>query len=309
VKDLLMSFSLTSPLLLPYWEALEIASLFIVWVGVFGEYKAERMKSPYNPTSFPELESKKKRRESLWGAVLISGLAMEALASIFVLVISNKEIAGLKNQTEVLRQQNDELEAKTRARRITLEQQETFIILTRDVPKIPIKVCVGMADNETEIYAEQIRDMLDAAGFGFTNKSDGIIRDARVYLKEKIESSDYYSNFWKGLANQTLSPPYHDPDSDVIIIGNSTNYSDGKMGMPKGIELPFDIGSWGWQQAKTFTNQDGTYLIFEIANVSELPAVFDMGLNQIQIRCYEANSKFFLNPGEWGIFVQEKIHR
>jgi hypothetical protein len=107
-----MSFSLTSSASLPYWEALEIVSLFVVWVGVFGEYKSEREKSPFNPTNFLALESKKEGHKKFWGWVLISGLALEAVASIFVLVISNKEIAGLNKEAADERLKAAQLEAQ-----------------------------------------------------------------------------------------------------------------------------------------------------------------------------------------------------
>jgi hypothetical protein len=153
-----MSFWLTSPSSLPYWDALEIVSLVFVWVGVWGEYKAERMKSPYNPTNFPALETEKKKVGAFFWRVLLLGLSAEAVASIFIMVISNKEIAELNLE-------NSKLKTKLQQRTINKEKTENFIFLTEKIPKIPIRVAIGANKDEVVSYAWQIRQMLNQAHF------------------------------------------------------------------------------------------------------------------------------------------------
>jgi len=55
---------------------------------------------------------------------------------------------------------------RLKARTITDEQKNRFILLTRDFPKVPVKVFVGLEDYETLHYAQRIREMLDSAGYG-----------------------------------------------------------------------------------------------------------------------------------------------
>jgi hypothetical protein len=72
----------------------------IVWLGVWGEYKAEKLKSPlnptgFNPTNFSALEHpKKKKYEAIAWGILLGGLAAEAVTSVFVLV-TNMAFASL----------------------------------------------------------------------------------------------------------------------------------------------------------------------------------------------------------------------
>jgi hypothetical protein len=167
-----MSFWLTSPSSLPFWDTLEIVSLVIVWIGVWGEYKAERIKSPYNPTNFPALESKKKKIGAIFWGILLSGLAAEAVASIFIMVVSNKEISELNNE-------NLKLQAKLQPRTINVLQMEEFKAFMGSVVKIPIKISVGQEGFDTETYAKQMRDMFTYAGFKTPPDSGpwGVFRD------------------------------------------------------------------------------------------------------------------------------------
>jgi len=77
----------------------------------------------------------------------------------------------LSNQQEQFQALNNKLLEVINARaprRINLDQRNNFIVLLSDshVSKIALPVVVGNNDSETENYAEQFREMLNAAGFG-----------------------------------------------------------------------------------------------------------------------------------------------
>jgi hypothetical protein len=317
-----------------------IGALVVLWgLKIGGD--AEKLLPPtdFKEDIFGDIVKRYKAKMDFGHEIIMVGVAIEAICALAVCIISGLENADLKDkstasnleakQAEIIAGQANEraakiesnnlvlqanlleLEAKTKARRITLEQKEEFIKITKNYPKIPVKVCVGMADSETLVYADQIRDMLDAAGFGFTNKAEGIVRNDTVYETDKIKSSDFYTNYFNEIAHGVAEDPSQGPDNDVIIIGYSTNYSDGKDGFNKGVELPFD---WNFRLSQLpypqfITNNFGVNFIFTNTTISGLPLCFIMDFRAIQIKGYQANTKLFLNPGEWGVFVKQKIHR
>jgi hypothetical protein len=99
------------------------------------------------------------RFESIGFGVLVIGLAIELFGSFVADALHEQQV-------EVLRKANDELEAAARDRTISEVQSNLFMVLTKDFPKTDIKVTVGLCDYETQRYAQQIRTMLSAAGYG-----------------------------------------------------------------------------------------------------------------------------------------------
>jgi len=79
---------------------------------------------------------------------------------------SDHEAAVLMAKVEELRKSNLELEAKLQHRQITLEQRGKFIAFLKNAPKAPIVVLHGSGEGEVISYSNQIREMLDAAGYG-----------------------------------------------------------------------------------------------------------------------------------------------
>ena len=70
------------------WDAIEIASLIVVIVGVGGEYIADIFKVPKDRT--------RRRQTMAWaGAILLIGLAVELMATGRTVILSGKQIASL----------------------------------------------------------------------------------------------------------------------------------------------------------------------------------------------------------------------
>src|SRR5438067_505814 len=129
--------SLFSTSALWFWEAVEIWGAIIVTAGVVGEYVA-------NFTKIPKGRAHKTRLEKRSTLTLIFGLAVELVGLVLTMTISNTEVAGLQKETAALQHANLELKAKMRPRRITPEQEKNFISLCASLPKMPIKVIVGV---------------------------------------------------------------------------------------------------------------------------------------------------------------------
>src|SRR5437016_2485186 len=66
---------------------------------------------------------------------------------------------------------------------------------------MPIKIIIGASDNETEIFASQVRHLLDESGFG--GEGAEIVRDSTLYLTKEIGNTD--------------------PADDIMLIRNDTN--------------------------------------------------------------------------------------
>jgi hypothetical protein len=273
-----MSLSFTSPSSLPAWEILEIISLVIVWVGVFGEYKAERMKSPYNPTNFPPLESAKKKTEARFGRILVTGLALELVASIFVLTISNKEIAGLRQETEALRHDNELLVKTFQSRRITTQQQRDFNSFVENMPKVPVKVFMGLYDSETINFGLQVRRLLDESGYG-TGKSNDIISIGRVAWAHNIGTSVPFAPL------------------KIVFIGNPN-----ETNIVGGLIFASHTNGTGYVAFRGHTN--------DLTNIFRAPAVINEAFNRIGMTPSMVITNNFYDqlthPGDWGLFIVEK---
>lgn len=185
--------ALTSPSWLPFWESMEAASIIIVGFGCWGEGWADRHKfnEPVRSILFAGETLKHKWERRFW-LMVVWGLVLELVAFSFAFKASNNEIL--------------ELQAKLQPRQITTKQVTNFIFLTEKIDKIPIKICVGEADQETETYAYQIRCMLSQAGFKLDSSASlfGITR---------------YPNF------RMVTPIAATKDPTVFLITSNTNFA------------------------------------------------------------------------------------
>ena len=119
------------------------------------------------------------------------------------------ESNNLSLQTNVL-SLSIELEQLKQPRTITIEQITNFIILTKNFPKVPIRVLINSRNSEVLSYAVQVRAMLNQANF---NPPEDDAKD-----REGIHE---YPNafFYKTLTDtNTLA--------DVIIILGGVNDAD-----------------------------------------------------------------------------------
>jgi hypothetical protein len=244
-----MSFSLTSPSLLPVWEILDVVGLAVVWIGAYGEYKADQLKTPFNPSNFSEFESHKKKWVKRWGVVLIVGLALETMTSIFVMAASNKEIAQLdsarvelEHKVEELRKENLELEAIVQPRTITDTQKGIFILSLMPLRSSPsfkdkvVAVEVQQSDFEAFVYAKQITNLLIQAGVpveldaGLSLFSDGPVSGLRFLLRDSSplppEAEAICSAFSKAgivskICDTSLTTNMHQKNAIFVIVVGS----------------------------------------------------------------------------------------
>ncbi|MGA2854015.1 MAG: hypothetical protein ABSE90_07800, partial [Verrucomicrobiota bacterium] len=81
------------------------------------------------------------------------------------------------------------LERLKQPRIISVEKEKRFILLCKEMPKMPIKIIVGFNDNEAEVFAEQVRQTLDEAGFG--GPDAGIYRDSTLFMTTPIGTTGF----------------------------------------------------------------------------------------------------------------------
>jgi len=205
---------------LKFWEFVSEFGFIMVIVGVVGEGTElvvkwiERRKGKATaPTKVRWLLPV----ETLSFAILVVGLGMEFLGSHNAMRIAdaqnvrlnglasaaNERAANTESNNLVLRSNVVALELKIQPRTITGIQQEKFIKLLTNVPKCPIRIHCGNVDNETKIYASQLRGMLDAAGY---NASDGVVFDlgnrVTTFHFSGVELDCVITNL------QNISPPF-----------------------------------------------------------------------------------------------------
>jgi len=107
------------------------------------------------------------------------------------------------------------LEDRAKDRTISDVQSNLFILLTKDLPKAPIKVFVGVEDNETDRYAQKIRLMLCASGYG----TDDIIRMPGGLILDRPEALGLFSS------NSVAFFVYGDPKHGVFIYSGDFGYA------------------------------------------------------------------------------------
>lgn len=185
-----------SSLLFNCWEfATRHPGILLVLLGVAGEVVFD----------WKEMKGRLAWAKRLSALVLIAGLILEFSEA----AKSDNEVADTKERTAlvesnnlVLRSNVVALELKIQPRTITGIQREKFIKLLTDVPKCPIRIHCGNVDNETRNYANQLRGMLDAAGYNATN---GVVFD----LGNRVTTSHFSGvDLQCVITNlQNISPP------------------------------------------------------------------------------------------------------
>ena len=181
------------------------------WVGeVFGKSYRRRITSLVkfiHPRILPF--------EAVGFGLLFAGLAIELAGSFEAERLQSMENLGLQKKVEVLRAANDKLEEAAKDRIISNVQSNLFILLVKDLPKIPIKVIVGIEDYETDRYARQIHQLLDAAVYG-GNQEDIIRLPGGLVLDSPTAFGQFSTN--------ALAFIVHGPHNGIFIYtGNRTN--------------------------------------------------------------------------------------
>jgi hypothetical protein len=291
-------------LLLVSWRSFGDWGFKLVIIGVIGEVLAaivEFISEKFFQKFFEKWKPRLRLIEIISVGVLIFGLAMEYKGhkeETHILDLDNATLnakagdaieraaniesnnVALSLKVEELRSANITLELKLQPRRITAQQRDKFIELLKDSPKCPVKIIVGREDDETETFARQIRETLDAAGYG-TGKDDDITR--LPYLS-------------------SASPIGGVMDAPIEISFFGTNAE------------PINAESINWPGLKViFDKTTKKVIVAALPNdVNGVPGLIINAFGKIGINPgVESNaastSSFDLKPGEWCIFIPQKF--
>lgn len=221
-----------------FWAdvVLSVAGGLIVYWGLSVEKKAEKFMPPadFRPDIFEDvIKLQKSELERGW-RILMTGIVVEVVAALGISIISGLEIADLTDQAsianddakkavkeavaaklqigqigitnaqlslqiEALRSNNLALELKLQPRIITPTQITNFIFLTEKIPKFPIRVSVGDANNETFQFALQIRGLLNKAGYEVPD-SDKNSLNGIFPIPNGVLWDDIFTDKWTDIA-------------------------------------------------------------------------------------------------------------
>ena len=183
----------------------------IVWWGLSIEKKAEKLLPPadFKPDIFDNIVERQKKEVERGWRILMTGIVVEVFAAFGISVISGLEIADLKvkaaganfeakqaekeagQANERAAKLSIELEKLRHPRIITTEQRKKFIEIlleAHNIAKTRIEVITGNTDKETEMFAFQVRKVLDEAGYG------GIASKYQLPLVQMPDNSIYVTN-------------------------------------------------------------------------------------------------------------------
>lgn len=158
--------SSSDALWLNLWETIGTIGFVLVIIGVIIE-GVEHFKK------FPKKEHARKLQiEKLGWYVVVIGLAMEFWGDHAAKRISeresarlNKEAGDARKEAQQFRLRASQLEAKIQTRTIAHDKRDKFVNLLAAKQKVPVRVLYIGEGLDTRPYAEQIREMLDAAGY------------------------------------------------------------------------------------------------------------------------------------------------
>lgn len=215
-----------------------------------------------------------------------------------------------------------EVKAATMPRRITPEQREKFIKILlehNNVSKIPIKVIVGKTDSETENFATQFREMLDAAGYGANAKPapDEAVKVDRVVVTS-FEPNVEVPPFTSIGKNQEIvripdffvTPAqgrYAQKNSEVICMFSSTN---GQSSIPNLRLRPTPPSVMVmYPNPKIIRDpNDIHYAYHPTQNPDDILLGVSSVLIHVGIRIGNLSGKTPLKPGEVAFYIPQKIY-
>jgi hypothetical protein len=152
----------------------------------------------------------------------------------------SNQLAQEKAKEDALNKALIEAQSATQPRRITPEQRNKFIAFLSDshASKISVKVIVGNNDSETENFAEQFREMLDAAGYG-KNAPQSLAPPIQnmLWVTNKISAAippigEYSSQGIIYLPGLSLGPPIGNgmqKNVEVVAVISNTNSISPKL--------------------------------------------------------------------------------
>jgi hypothetical protein len=209
-----------------------------------------------------------------------------------------------------------EAKSATTPRRITPEQREKFLKILlehNNLSKTPIKIIVGKTDSETENFALQLREMLDAAGYG----TDAQPVPNEAYHTDQMVMTSFepdvavpsFNSLGKAQEIDRIPDLFVSPtepnqkDVDVIAVFSSTNaFSTAGLADPASVMVFYP------NPKMIHDTNDMHYAYHSTRN----PDKVLLGAANVLINCgisigpMQGNA--ILRPGEVAFFVPQKIY-
>jgi hypothetical protein len=153
------------------WGWADVIATFLVVVGVIGEVWAFYMKTPFNPTAFPRLESKKRAVE-IWSLViLLVGVAIEVPATVENL----KDAANARLESKTL-------EAKLRPRILQFDSS-AFRDALNGKPKFDVRLLYSKDDADSYDLSFKIWSALQDVGWSASMPRPIVENDVPLIMK------------------------------------------------------------------------------------------------------------------------------
>jgi hypothetical protein len=206
-------------------------------------------------------------------------------------------------------------ETATQQRRIKPQQREKFIRIMSDVhnfSKIPIKVIIKSKDNnETAVFATQIREMLDVAGYGVGAKlpPDESYKINYTYVANRLSDVDVPPPNMEGKYTELVINP------DVLLQPVNQNEGEPEVlvvfsGTIPGAETVPSIMPMH-KLPNTFTNEPATNMVFAYHPTQDTNAILygvSCVLNEVGISTGPMVNNGILKQGEMAVFIPERIY-
>lgn len=180
----------------------------MVAIGVAGEllsafdFTKKLLGIKFNPTGFSPLDFRKKCLEIISAALIVVGLGLEVSAW----PAHIKEVESLKGD-------NLRLQSLMQPRMITAQQHDKFVSVLKNAPKFQVWVAYDLPSDENLTFVRQIRELLDAAGFGVV-KGETIDSDPKTPRPSILNSGTSYAD-GTFLTPSKITAPVK---SDIFIV-------------------------------------------------------------------------------------------
>ncbi len=182
-----VAWFLLSPLW--FWLGWEVLAAVLVAIGCAGEWFMIRHQAK------PGGEAAHIKIELQFILAVAVGVAMECFSLVHVIPESLRQ----ERKIAELETANLQLHERIQPRRISEQQKKDFIKALEGVRKRPVLVFTGLRDPETAVFAEHIRELLNAAGCGMVKEFEEFEIITRPGLVSFDRISESHSNHFVSL--------------------------------------------------------------------------------------------------------------
>ena len=182
--------------------------LTFVFAVLYALHDHRELSQKVRETTGKEQQAARRKRSVLWCLPILAlvGAAVAQWGS----DKADKEIATLGKHLQIATNQQAkaqaavaDLEAKLKPRRFTPEQRTNFLRMVKDAPKCCVHIHCGNVDNETRAFAQDIRDLLQTAGYTVDN---GVVFDLGNRITTRTFSGVSLDTAVTNLANIASGP-------------------------------------------------------------------------------------------------------